>query len=105
MTANNLLMQFLADVLDVPVVRPTVAETTCLGAAYAAGLAVGFWPDLDDAARQLAGRTAWHARDGPGSGAGGRLPRWRKAVERTLNWAWGSRVPTGLSRKQTGAGR
>ena len=47
MTANNLLMQFLADVLDVPVVRPRVTETTCLGAAYAAGLAVGFWPDLD----------------------------------------------------------
>ena len=41
MTANDLLMQFLADVLDVPVVRPMVAETTCLGAAYAAGLAVG----------------------------------------------------------------
>src|SRR5688500_15771253 len=43
MTANNLLMQFLSDVLDVPVVRPIVAETTCLGAAYAAGLAVGYW--------------------------------------------------------------
>ena len=47
MTANDLLMQFQADVLDVPVVRPTIAETTCLGAAYAAGLAVGFWPDLE----------------------------------------------------------
>src|SRR5436309_14763400 len=47
MTASALLMQFQADVLDVPVVRPTVAETTALGAAYAAGLAVGFWPDLD----------------------------------------------------------
>ena len=46
MTANDLLMQFQADVLDAPVVRPAVAETTCLGAAYAAGLAVGFWPDL-----------------------------------------------------------
>src|SRR6478752_1163435 len=47
MTASELLMQFQADVLDVPVVRPTVAETTCLGAAYAAGLAVGFWPDIE----------------------------------------------------------
>src|SRR4030088_3836544 len=47
MTANNLLMQFLADVLGVPVVRPIVAETVSLGAAYAAGLAVGFWPDPD----------------------------------------------------------
>ena len=54
MTANNLLMQFLADVLDVPVVRPIVAETVSLGAAYAAGLAVGFWPDIDSPARQLA---------------------------------------------------
>src|ERR1700730_13184374 len=45
MTANNLLMQFLADVLDVPVVRPNVAETVSLGAAHAAGLAVGFWPE------------------------------------------------------------
>src|SRR5918994_464170 len=47
MTGNDLLMQFLADVLAVPVVRPTVAETTCLGAAYAAGLAVGFWPNVE----------------------------------------------------------
>ena len=54
MTANNLLMQFLADVLDVRVVRPIVAETVSLGAAYAAGLAVGFWPDTD------ALRTNWH---------------------------------------------
>ena len=54
MTANNLLMQFLADVLDVPVVRPIVAETVSLGAAYAAGLAVGFWPDTEGL------RTNWH---------------------------------------------
>ena len=54
MTANNLLMQFLADVLDVPVVRPIVAETPSLGAAYAAGLAVGFWPDMDSL------RANWH---------------------------------------------
>ena len=54
MTANNLLMQSLADVLDVPVVRPIVAETVSLGAAYAAGLAVGFWPDLDSL------RQNWH---------------------------------------------
>src|SRR5665213_1047272 len=47
MTANELLMQFQADVLGVPVVRPVVPETTCLGAAYAAGLAVGYWPDIE----------------------------------------------------------
>ena len=56
MTASELLLQIQADVLDVPVVRPEVTETTCLGAAYAAGLAVGFWPDLRRAAGQLAGR-------------------------------------------------
>lgn len=48
MVFNELLMQFQADVLGVPVVRPTVAETTALGAAYAAGLAVGFWGSIDE---------------------------------------------------------
>ncbi len=85
MTANNLLMQFLADVLDMAVVRPNVAETVSLGAAYAAGLAVGFWPDTD------ALRANWHV-------AGQWLPdmdpdrrqrgyrKWRKAVSRTIDW-------------------
>ncbi len=85
MTANDLLMQFQADILDAPVVRPAVAETTCLGAAYAAGLAVGFWPDLETL------RTHWRA-DGrwtPAMEAGAReasYARWRRAVERTLDW-------------------
>ena len=48
MVYNQLLMQFQSDILGVPVVRPQVAETTALGAAYAAGLAVGFWDDLED---------------------------------------------------------
>ena len=48
MVFNELLMQFQADLLDVPVIRPKVAETTALGAAYAAGLAVGFWKNLDE---------------------------------------------------------
>ena len=85
MTANNLLMQSLADVLDVPVVRPIVAETVSLGAAYAAGLAVGYWdgvervranwhkaaewlPDMDEVRRERGYR------------------KWRKAVARTLDW-------------------
>ena len=55
MIANNTLMQFQADILGVPVVRPVVAETTALGAAYAAGLAVGFWSGPRRAARELAG--------------------------------------------------
>jgi glycerol kinase len=85
MTANNLLMQFLADVLDVPVVRPIVAETVSLGAAYAAGLAVGFWPDLESL------RANWHraAEWLPHMDAEVRekgYRKWRKAVARTLDW-------------------
>jgi glycerol kinase len=85
MTANNLLMQFLADVLDVPVVRPIVAETVSLGAAYAAGLAVGFWPDIESL------RTNWHKAaewmprmDGEQRERGFR--KWKKAVSRTVDW-------------------
>ncbi|HEY0698300.1 MAG TPA: glycerol kinase GlpK [Micromonospora sp.] len=85
MTANGLLMQFLADVLDVPVVRPTVAETTCLGAAYAAGLAVGFWPDLDTLRAQWRCDAAWQPAMDPAH-RDRELRNWRKAVERTLNW-------------------
>jgi glycerol kinase len=85
MTANNLLMQFLADVLDVPVVRPIVAETPSLGAAYAAGLAVGFWPDTE------ALKANWHkaAEWRPGVDVAARdkgYRKWRKAVARTMDW-------------------
>ena len=85
MTANNLLMQFQADLLDVRVVRPMVTETVSLGAAYAAGLAVGYWPDLEGL------RSNWHR-------AGQWLPHmdparreteytnWKSAVQRTFNW-------------------
>jgi glycerol kinase len=78
-------MQFQADVLDVPVVRPTVAETTCLGAAYAAGLAVGFWPDAE------ALRANWRVdrRWEPAMAAGDRdtgYRFWRKAIDRTMGW-------------------
>ncbi|HWK16466.1 MAG TPA: FGGY-family carbohydrate kinase, partial [Solirubrobacteraceae bacterium] len=86
MVGNETLMQFQADILGVPVIRPKVAETTALGAAYAAGLATGFWsteeelrenwvedkrwePKMDAAARD----TAYHF--------------WKKAVERTFDWA------------------
>jgi glycerol kinase len=85
MTANNLLMQFLADVLEARVVRPIVAETVSLGAAYAAGLAVGFWPDTD------ALRANWHKAaewlpqmDGAQRERGYR--KWRKAVTRAMDW-------------------
>jgi glycerol kinase len=85
MTANELLMQHQSDVLDVPVVRPAVAETTCLGAAYAAGLAVGFWPDLATLRGQWREHGAWR----PAMTAETRereFGRWKKAVARTLDW-------------------
>ena len=84
-TANELLMQFQADVLDVPVVRPVVTETTALGAAYAAGLAVGFWSDLDELRARWAEDRRWE----PAMDAGERereFERWRKAVTRTFDW-------------------
>ena len=59
MTANDLLMQFQADVLGVPVVRPKVPETTALGAAYAAGLATGFWADQDELRERWAEDKRW----------------------------------------------
>ncbi len=84
-TVNDTLMQLQADVLGVPVVRPVVAETTALGAAYAAGLAVGFWKDLDDlrANWRMDKRwePRWTAEERDTAYAG-----WEKAVQRTLDW-------------------
>ena len=85
MVFNELLMQFQADVLNVPVIRPKVAETTALGAAYAAGLAVGFWKNFDELRANWGRDKEWHpnmdasARDSLYSG-------WKKAVTRTFDW-------------------
>jgi glycerol kinase len=85
MTPNNLLMQFLADVLDVPVMRPIVAETVSLGAAYTAGLAVGFWPDTDTLRKNWHKAAEWlPTMDGPERERGYR--KWKKAVARTVDW-------------------
>jgi glycerol kinase len=85
MTANNLLMQFLADVLDAPVMRPIVAETVSLGAAYAAGLAVGFWPDLESLKRNWHKAAEWLPKlDHEVREKGYR--KWKKAVARTIDW-------------------
>jgi glycerol kinase len=84
-TVNDTLMQLQADVLGVPVMRPVVAETTALGAAYAAGLAVGFWKDLDDLRQNWRMDRRWEPRwnaDQRDAAYAG----WQKAVERTLNW-------------------
>ena len=85
MVANDLLMQFQADILNVPVVRPKVAETTALGAAYAAGLAVGFWKDLDELAQNWSEDERWEpAMD---DDERERLYRnWKKAVTKTFDW-------------------
>ncbi|ALJ21990.1 glycerol kinase GlpK [Microbacterium sp. No. 7] len=85
MTANDTLMQFQADVLGVPVVRPVVAETTALGAAYAAGLAVGFWAGLDDLRANWQEGRRWLPRVDEAQRAR-QLRLWRKAVERSLGW-------------------
>lgn len=85
MIANNLLMQFQADILGVPVVRPVVAETTALGAAYAAGLAVGFWSSLDELRANWQEDSRWTPQMDPEEAA--RLLRqWKKAVTKTLDW-------------------
>jgi glycerol kinase len=85
MVYNDLLMQFQSDILNVPVVRPKVAETTALGAAYAAGIAVGFWNNREDLIANWQMEQTWHplmreaTRESLYSG-------WRKAVERSFNW-------------------
>lgn len=85
MTADNLLMQYIADVLDVPVVRPLASETVSLGAAYAAGLAVGYWPDLEDLRRNWHRAAQWLPAMDPGR-RDSEYKNWRRAVERTFDW-------------------
>ncbi len=85
MVANELLMQFQSDLLNVPVIRPAITETTALGAAYAAGLAVGYWASMEDLKRYWSVDKIWqpqmddHVRE---AGVRG----WKKAVQRTLDW-------------------
>ncbi|MBU4315685.1 MAG: glycerol kinase GlpK [Proteobacteria bacterium] len=85
MVVNDLLMQFQADILNVPVVRPMITETTALGAAYAAGLAVGFWPDLDALKGKWAGDKTWYPVMTREVRREKRLG-WVKAVERSFGW-------------------
>ena len=78
-------MQFQADILGVPVIRPVVAETTALGAAYAAGLAVGFWDSEDDIRNNWAEDKRWKPK--MDAAQRDRLYRqWKKAVTKTLDW-------------------
>jgi glycerol kinase len=85
MVTNELLMQFQADILGVPVVRPAVVETTALGAAYAAGLAVGYWNTLDDLRRNWQVGHTWRPQMAEEQRA--QLYRgWKKAVQRSMHW-------------------
>jgi glycerol kinase len=85
MVHNELLMQFQADVLDVPVIRPTVAETTSLGAAYAAGLAVGFWSEVEDLRANWGKDKEWQPRMDADEREK-EYALWKKAVTRTFDW-------------------
>jgi glycerol kinase len=85
MVTNELLMQFQSDILNVPVIRPAITETTALGAAYAAGLAVGFWSDPEDLRAYWSIDRTWT----PGMSELDRekgVHGWKKAVERTFHW-------------------
>jgi glycerol kinase len=85
MVFNELLMQFQSDILNVPVVRPKVAETTALGAAYAAGLAVGFWKDTDELKKNWGRDKEWSPKMDSKRRAG-LYSGWKKAVKRTFDW-------------------
>ncbi|HKK91392.1 MAG TPA: glycerol kinase GlpK [Desulfobacteraceae bacterium] len=85
MVFNELLMQFQSDILDVPVIRPRVAETTALGAAYAAGLATGFWSSTEELRRNWSVHSTWQ----PAMEETHReqlYRQWQKAVKKTFNW-------------------
>jgi glycerol kinase len=85
MTGNELLMQFQADVLGVPVIRPSVTETTALGAAYAAGLATGFWSDQAELKERWAEDKRWEPQMSEADRER-EYARWKKAVSRSLDW-------------------
>jgi glycerol kinase len=85
MVKNELLMQFQADLLNVPVTRPIVAETTALGAAYAAGLAVGFWQNQSELRANWRADKTWKPAM-PAKQRAALYSNWQKAVQRTLDW-------------------
>jgi len=85
MVFNELLMQFQSDILGVPVIRPKVSETTALGAAYAAGLAVGFWEEVEDLRENWGVDKEWKPEMGEEERAE-LYKGWKKAVTRTFDW-------------------
>jgi len=85
-TANSLCMQMQADIMGIDITRPLITETTALGAAYAAGLAVGVWANTDDLKKQWQQSRRWNPTSTAEDRAVG-YSGWKKAIERTLNWA------------------
>jgi glycerol kinase len=85
MTVNELLMQFQSDMLKVPVIRPMMIETTALGAAYAAGLAVGYWENFDDLIANWGVDKTWIPKMDD-TLREKNFKGWKKAIERSLNW-------------------
>ncbi len=85
MVVNELLMQFQSDILEVPVVRPSITETTALGAAYAAGLAVGYWSNTDELIANWSKDREWHPSMSH-EDSQILFDKWKKAVQRTFNW-------------------
>jgi glycerol kinase len=85
MVENNFLMQFQADTLNIPVVRPAIKETTALGAAYAAGLAVGYFTDLEDMRQNCTAEQTWEPHMEP-SQREDNYRQWKKAVTRSFDW-------------------
>ena len=84
-TANDLCMQIQADIMQIPIIRPIINETTALGAAYAAGLAVKFWKDHDEISTQWRESHRWLPNEASDLSSKG-YRQWKKAIERTLNW-------------------
>ena len=84
-TANQLCMQLQADVMGIDIVKPLITETTALGAAYAAGLAIGFWQSTDEVKAQWRQDRRWHPESDEKTRTIG-AARWKQAVERTFNW-------------------
>ena len=85
MVGNEMLMQFQSDILNVPVIRPEVSETTALGAAYAAGMAVGYWSGVEELRNNWAVDKTWQ----PAMESSVRKQyyrQWKKAVDRTFDW-------------------
>jgi glycerol kinase len=85
MVYNNLLMQFQSDILGVQVIRPKITETTALGAAYAAGLAVGFWKDFAELRSKWGKDQVWQPQMSP-ENRQKLFSEWKKAVIRTFDW-------------------